>query len=133
MTARIECAPISDVRLDETEHLLSGLGHLHKHTIVDLKETKELKDFAGLGCDVVDTILTFEPCPMETVQIDNSPPDADNEINLRLRRDVEISRGARSPLQTDLLLLLRKVLLHVGLRALEDNLALGLGRLFCYG
>ena len=43
-----------------------------------------------------------------------------------MRRDVEVASSARSPLQTDLLLLRGKVLLHIGLRALEDDLALGL-------
>lgn len=47
--------PIGNVRLNETQHLLSSLRHLDKHTVVDLKEAEELKDFAGLGCDVVDT------------------------------------------------------------------------------
>ena len=49
--------PVSNVRLHKTEHLFGGLGHLNEHTIVDLKKTEELKDFAGLGCDVVDTAV----------------------------------------------------------------------------
>ena len=48
-------APVSDVGLNKTEHLLGGLGHLDEHTIVDLEETKELENFAGLGRNVVDT------------------------------------------------------------------------------
>lgn len=43
-----------------------------------------------------------------------------------MRRDVEVASSARSPLQTDLLLLRGKVLLDIGLRTLEDDLALGL-------
>ena len=48
---------ISSVRFNETQHLLSSLGHLDNHTVVDLKEAEELKDFTGLGCDVVRTQL----------------------------------------------------------------------------
>lgn len=51
-------APVCDVWLDETEHLLSGPGDLDKYTVVDLEKTKELKDFAGLGSDVVDTVAS---------------------------------------------------------------------------
>ena len=47
--------PIGNIGLNETEHLLGGLGHLDEHTIVDLEETKELENFAGLGRNVVDT------------------------------------------------------------------------------
>ena len=56
----------------------------------------------------------------------HSPPDANDEVDLRLRGYVEVTRCARSPLQANLLLLLVEVLLHVRLRALEDDLALGL-------
>ena len=59
----------------------------------------------------------------------HSPPDANDEVNLRLCGYVEVTGCARSPLQANLLLLLVEVLLHVRLRALEDDLALGLGRL----
>ena len=57
------------------------------------------------------------------------PPDTDDEVDLGLRGDIEIARCASRPLQADLLLLLCKVLLDIGLSALEDDLALGLGRL----
>ena len=49
-------APVSDVGLNKTEHLLGGLGHLDKHTIVDLQQTEQLEDFTGLGSNVVDTV-----------------------------------------------------------------------------
>lgn len=58
------------------------------------------------------------------------PPDTDDEVDLGLCGDVEVASRTSSTLQANLLLLLGKVLLHVGLRALEDDLALGLGRLF---
>ena len=59
----------------------------------------------------------------------DSPPDTDDKVNLRLGRDVEVASSTRSPLQADLLLLRGEVLLHIGFRALEDDLALSLGRL----
>ena len=52
--------PVGNVRLNETQHLLSSLRHLDKHTVVDLKEAEELKDFPGLGGNVVDTIVTVK-------------------------------------------------------------------------
>ena len=48
-------APVSNVRLDKTEHLLSGLGDLDEDTVVDLQEAEELQDLAGLGRNLVDT------------------------------------------------------------------------------
>ena len=48
-------APICDVGLNQTEHLLSRLRDLDKDTVVDLEQTEELQDFTGLGCDFVDT------------------------------------------------------------------------------
>jgi hypothetical protein len=41
--------------LDDLQHLEGGLGHAHEDTIVDLEETEELEDLAGLWCDLVDT------------------------------------------------------------------------------
>ena len=46
---------VGDVWLDQLKHLLSGLGDADKDTIVDLKETEELKDLLGLGSDFGDT------------------------------------------------------------------------------
>ncbi len=68
--------------------------------------------------------------PSHLMRIIDVPPNTDNEVDLGLCGDVEVASRTSSPLQADLLLLLRKVLLHIGLRALEDDLALGLGRLF---
>jgi len=47
--------PISDVWLDELEHLLRSLIDLEENSIVDLEETEELKNFAGFRGDLVDT------------------------------------------------------------------------------
>jgi len=46
---------IGDPWLDNLEHLKSSLGHSNEDTIVDLEETEELKDLAGLWCNLVDT------------------------------------------------------------------------------
>jgi len=47
---------VGDPWLDDLEHLKSSLGHAYEDTIVDLEETEELEDLAGLWCDLVDTI-----------------------------------------------------------------------------
>lgn len=47
--------PVSDIGLDKTEHLLGGLGNLDEDAVVNLEETEELEDFAGLGGDLIDT------------------------------------------------------------------------------
>jgi hypothetical protein len=46
---------VGDVGLNTEEHLGGRLGDLDEDTVVDLEETKELQDLAGLGGDVVDT------------------------------------------------------------------------------
>lgn len=51
---------VGDVGLDQAKHLLSRLGDLDEDTVVDLKETKELEDFAGLGRDLVDTARALD-------------------------------------------------------------------------
>ena len=47
--------PVSNIGLNQTEHLLSRLRGLNEHTVVNLEEAKELENFAGLGRNVVDT------------------------------------------------------------------------------
>lgn len=103
----IEYAPVSHIRLNQTEHLLRCLCHLHEHAVVDLQETEKLKNFAWLRRDLVDTT------------------NADDEVHFRLGGDVEVVRGARSALEAHLFALLRGVLLYIGLGALEDDFALG--------
>ena len=46
---------IGDPWLDDLQHLKGSLGHANEDTIVDLEKTKELKDLAGLWCNLVDT------------------------------------------------------------------------------
>ena len=58
-----------------------------------------------------------------------SPTDTDNEVNLGLCGDVEVTSSTGSPLQANLLLLLLQVLLNILLSPLEDNHTLGPGSL----
>lgn len=54
-------APVCNVRLDETEHLLSRLRDFDEDTVVDLKQTEELQNFSGLWCNLVYTVCLLEP------------------------------------------------------------------------
>lgn len=102
---------IGNVGLDELEHLLGGIGELDKGSVVDLTETEELHNLAGLGAKLVDTL------------------DTDDKGELGLLGDVVGTRVAGNTLKTDLLLLSGAVLLDVGLGALEDLGTLGEGLL----
>ena len=56
LTDRLEVGvTVGNVRVDDGEHLLGGLGELDEGTVVDLEETEELEDLAGLRSDLVDT------------------------------------------------------------------------------
>lgn len=46
---------VGDPGLDDLEHLSGGLGDLDEDAVVDLEETEELEDLAGLGGHLVDT------------------------------------------------------------------------------
>jgi len=92
--------------LDNLEHLKGSLGHADKDTIVDLEETEELEDLAGLWCDFVDTL------------------DTDNKYQLGLSWNVERTRLLGDTSKADLLALLIAVLLNVLLGTLEDDTTL---------
>lgn len=102
---------VGDEGLDDLEHLRGGLGQTDEDTVVDLEKTEELESLALLGVDLVDTL------------------DAGNEDELGLSRDVVAALGLGDASEADLLTLIVAVLLDVGLGALEDLLALGLGLL----
>lgn len=97
---------VSDPGLDDLEHLSDGLCDLDEDTVVDLKETEELEDLAGLGGHLVDTL------------------DADDEDQLSLGRDESRVLGLSDAVKTDLLTLSIAVLLDVLLSTLEDDLTL---------
>lgn len=48
---------VGDEGVDNGQHLLGGLGETDEDTVVDLEQTEELQDLAGLGSDLVDTVL----------------------------------------------------------------------------
>jgi len=97
---------VGDPRLDNLQHLKSSLGHADKDTVVDLEETKELEDLAGLWCDLVDTL------------------DTDNEDQLLLSGDIESIILLGETGKTNLLGLCVTVLLNVLLGTLEDDTTL---------
>jgi len=97
---------VCDPWLNNLEHFKSGLGHANKDTVVDLEETKELENLAGLWCNLVDTLNT------------------DNEDQLLLGWDVEGTILLGQAGKTDLLTLLITVLLNVLLGTLEDDTTL---------
>jgi hypothetical protein len=97
---------VSDPGLDDLDHLLSGLGELDEDTVVDLEQTEQLEDLAGLGGDLVDTL------------------DADNEDQLVLSRDLEGTILLGDTSKADLLALTIAVLLDVLLSTLEDDTTL---------
>lgn len=94
---------VGDVGVDDGQHLLGSLGKANEGAVVDLEQTEELQDLAGLGRDLVDTL------------------DTDNEDKLGLLRNVEVTLLASNAGKADLLTLSIAVLLDVGLGALEDG------------
>lgn len=47
---------VGDVGVDYGQHLLGSLGKANEGAVVDLEQTEELQDLAGLGRDLVDTV-----------------------------------------------------------------------------
>lgn len=91
-------APINQNENDEPD----------ENSVVDLEKSEELQDLSRLGGNLVDT------------------SKSDDEENLGLGGDVEVTRSPRLSSKSDLLLLGGRVLLDVLLGPLEDDLALGL-------
>jgi hypothetical protein len=106
---------VGDPRLNNLEHLSDGLGDLDEDTVVDLEETEELEDLAGLGRHLVDTL------------------DTDDEDQVGLGGDVGRVLRLGNAVKTDLLTLSIAVLLDVLLSTLEDDLTLLLVGLFQTG
>lgn len=97
---------VGDPGLDDLDHLGGGLGDLDEDTVVDLEETEELEDLAGLGGHLVDTL------------------DADQEDQVGTGGDVGRVRLAGDAVEADLLALGIAVLLDVLLGTLEEDLTL---------
>lgn len=123
---------VGDPGLDDLDHLGDGLGDAHEDTVVDLKETEELEDLAGLGGNLVDTVeLLAVALRINTLEFGNIPLDTDDEDQLRLSRDVELAALLGDTGQADLLALCIAVLLNVLLSTLEDDATLLLVGLYC--
>lgn len=97
---------VCDVWVDDCEHLLGGLGQADEDAIVDLKESEELENLAGLWRNLVDTL------------------DTNDENKLVLVWDVEGAILLAQAGESDLLTLGIAVFLDVGLGALEDDTTL---------
>lgn len=116
---------VGDPGLNDLDHLGDGLGDAHEDTVVDLKETEELEDLAGLGGNLVDTVeLLAMALRINTFGFRNIPLDTDDEDQLRLSRDVELAALLGDTSQADLLALCIAVLLNVLLSTLEDDATL---------
>lgn len=105
---------VGNVGVDDGQHLLGSLGETDESTRVDLEQTQELEDLAGLGSNLVDTL------------------DTHNEDELGLTLNEEAALLASNAVETDLLALSGAVLLDVGLGTLEDNTTLLLVGLYAY-
>lgn len=97
---------VGDVRVDDCQHLLCGLGQSDEDTIVDLKESEKLEDLSWLGCHLVDTL------------------DSDDKDKLVLLLHIERSLLSAQSSKSDLLTFLVAVLLDVGFGSLEDDASL---------
>ena len=92
---------VSNVGLNQTEHLDGGLVQTDEHTVVDLPQAEELEDLPGLGVNTVDTT------------------DTDDERNLGLGLPVEVTSLLGLAAEGDLRPLHLAVLGDVFLGALE--------------
>ena len=118
---------VGDVGSDEVEHLLRRLGDADEHAVVDLQQAKELEDLLRLGSDLRDTAVKVSQDHLTLPHRRScSPLETDDKVDFGLCRDVKVSSLPRLALESDLLLLLSAVLLHIFVGALEDDLALGL-------
>lgn len=97
---------VGNVGVDDGQHLLGSLGETDESTRVDLEQTQELEDLAGLRGNLVDTL------------------DTDNEDELGLTLNEEAALLASNAVEANLLALSGAVLLDVGLGTLEDNTTL---------
>jgi hypothetical protein len=88
--------------------LESGLVQANEGSRVDLSQTEELQDLAGLGSKLVDTL------------------QSNDKGELGLLGNVEGALGLGGTSKTDSITFLGAVLLDIGLGTLEDDLSLGL-------
>jgi len=96
---------VSNPGVNDLQHLNGGLGNADEDTVVDLKETQELENLAGLRSNLVDTL------------------DTNDKDKLLLIRDVEGPVLLGETCKTDLFTLSITVLLDILLSTLEDDTA----------
>ena len=94
---------VSDVRLDQTEHVGGGSVHSDKDAVVQLSESEQSQDLPHLGADTDDT------------------SDSDDEDNLRLGGDVQVPVLLGLSSVVDQLSLGVFVLLFVGSGSLSEG------------
>jgi len=116
--------PICDIGLNKTQHLLSSPCGLDEDAIVDLQQSQQLQDFSGFWGNLVDTARMFSIF-ISRISLTNSPPDTDDEIDLGLSGNIEITSSPCNSLQADLFPFLCQILLHVRLGTLENNFSFG--------
>ncbi|KND92737.1 hypothetical protein TOPH_02882 [Tolypocladium ophioglossoides CBS 100239] len=114
---------VGDPGLNNLEHLRGGLGDPDEDAVVDLQETEQLEDLAGLGGHLLAVHLLW-------CRGGDLPLDTEDEDQLRLGGDVGRVLLLGNTGQTDLLALGIAVLLDVLLGTLEDDAALLLVGLF---
>lgn len=102
---------VRHVRLHEAEHLHRRRVKLDEHGVVDLAQAQQLQDLAHLGGDADDTA------------------DANHEHHVGLGWHVDVTGRLRLAAETDRVVLLGTILLHVALGALKDFLLLRLSGL----
>lgn len=114
---------VSDPGLDNLEHLSGGLGDLDEDTVVDLEETEELEDLAGLRGHLVDTGERLVGAHGSQMKV-HIPLDTDDEDQVGLSGDVGGVLLLGNAVETNLLTLGIAVLLDVLLSTLEDDTTL---------
>lgn len=93
---------VRHIGLDQAEHFDGCRVQLHVHRVVDLAKAKELQNLADLGGHADDTT------------------DADHEHDVGLCGNMNVTRRLSLAAETDRVVLLGAVLLHVSLGAVED-------------
>mmetsp|Transcript_20750 Transcript_20750/g.41507 ORF Transcript_20750/g.41507 Transcript_20750/m.41507 type:complete len:261 (+) Transcript_20750:61-843(+) len=106
---------VSHKWLDQTQHVDRGSSQAHKDTVLQLAQTQQLQNLAGLWWQADDTT------------------DADDKGKLWLWGDVQVAVGLGLAAQTDLVVLRGAVLADVRFGALEGNVALDAACLLLYG
>ena len=82
-----------------------------------------MQDFPGLRRNFVDTEVNFKGATTKRFK-KNVPSNADDEIDFRLGRNVEITRGSGDTLQANFLSFFCQIIFYIRFGTLEDDLSL---------